>query len=317
MFKKIASSVTTLFLLNICSLIHAAPWFTGPILAPGGKTIPLGHVNIEFYGFATRVTGTYDNHGKKINTSLFESEQANPIISYGLADWVDAQLSLHYTFNQSQGFRGQHIADTSIVLGFQALTQKPGSWIPNLRIALQEIFPTGRIAGLNPTDKGTGVTGAGANQSVVSLNFQDLTQFSNVHYLRTRLSLAYLYGHPYSLTKTDDFVGPIVPKGDIKPGELVSADLAGEFTMTQNWVAVMEAYSFYHTASSFRGTAGIDENGQLTAIGHNALYEVTLAPALEYNFTENYGLIGGVWFTTNGKSAPVFTSLVLAFNAFW
>jgi len=42
-----------------------------------------------------------------------------------------------------------------------------------------------------------------------------------------------------------------------------------------------------------------------------------LAPALEYNFSGNVGLIGGVWFPLSGKNTSHYMTYVLALNTYW
>lgn len=314
--KLFASIITHFLFIALFNTTYASPWFTGPLLAPAGRTVPLGHANFEAYGFSTDKSHVFDNQGKKHKVPGFYSTQISPILTYGLTNSIDVQWSLPYSINRSQLHTGHNIGDTSITLGYQALKQKPGSWIPDLRITLQEIFPTGRGENLNPFDFGVDVTGSGTYQTVGALNFQKLFQFSELHYLRTRLSLAYLHGQPYTIENTLDITLE-KPKGVIEPGNLMSIDVAAEYTFDQNWVGVMEAYAFYHTSSSFAGNAGIDENGQLIQTGNDPLYNITLAPAVEYNFTQQYGLIAGPWFVVYGRNSSVFTSLVVAFNAYW
>ncbi len=315
MIKKTLNTIlATLF---VCGLAHSAPWYTGPLLAPAGRTIPLGHADFELYGFSTHRTTVFDNKGKKIHVPALESLQGNPLLTYGLADWVDVQLSIPFTKNHTLRKTGEHIGDTSLLLGFQAHKQQPGTVIPDLRITLQEIIPTGRFDNINPTDKGTGVTGGGDYQDVLTLNFQELAQLNEIHYLRTRLSLAYMHSHPHTINGTTGIGGGSDTHGVETAGNLISVDLASELTVTQHWVAVMEMYYVRHQAAKFKGTAGFDEDGVLEKVGIPQLEEFSLAPAIEYNFSAHYGIVAGVWFAVQGKNAPIFTSTVIAFNAYW
>lgn len=310
--------VTLCILLSSCNLAYSSPWFTGPLLAPAGITVPLGHANFEIYGFSTSRSAIFDKNGKKIHVPTLESWQTNPLLTYGLANNIDVQLSVPFTRNHTLGQAAQHIGDTSILLGFQAMKQHPGSVLPNLRVTLQEVIPTGRFDYLNPTDKGVGVTGGGDFQSVLTLTFQELTQLTELHYLRTRLALAYMYSCPHPIHGKSGLGGGPLTRGREYPGDLISADLAGELTLTQQWVAVMEMYYMINQKTSFRGTTGYDENGLLIpTLGNPQLEELSLAPAIEYNFTANYGVIAGVWLAVQGRNAPVFTSAVIAFNAYF
>lgn len=305
-----------LFLLLTPLQTSASPWFTGPILAPSGKTIPRGHVNLETYAFYTENEGVYNRHWRLIHSPGGSSTQANPIFAYGLTDWMDIQYNLPYVINHDRGHTGHHIGDLSATLGFQALEQKDYKWRPDLRVTLQEIFPTGRFEQLNPTNEGTDGTGVGSYQTVVALNFQHLLPIYSF-YLRTRLSLSYLNASGLNIRGHNSYGGNADTNGHIKPGNLYSADLAGEFSLTQNWVLVMEGYYFNRSASHFSGFSGIDRQGLPLVIGYRDVQEVSIAPAIEYNFSENYGIIAGVWLSVRGKDAPDFISTVVAFNAYW
>lgn len=315
MQKKINVLFTITMLIScFYKVAYAGPWFTGPLLAPAGRTVPLGHFNFEMYAFDTNLTGEYDATGKKIKIPPFKSLQYNPLFTYGLADNVDAEISVPYTINNSVGKRAEHIGDTTVILGFQALRQQPKSWVPNIRMVLAEVIPTGRYDNLNPTDLGTGITGAGCYQTILGVRFQDLSQFSETHYLRTRLALSYVYADPDKTTGKSGFGGTLTTRGHIKPGNTMGVDLAGEFTVTQNWVAVMEVYYIYHQESQFTGQ---DPYLGKLLIHHPAFFTTSIAPAIEYNFSKHFGVIGGVWLTVKGKNSPAFSSAVIAFNTYW
>ena len=315
--RKIKSLlVTSIMALMVCNAFSASPWFTGPLLAPAGKTIPAGHFNIETYGFFTKNIGVYNRHWKLVHTGSSDSTVLNPLLSYGLADRVDVQFSLPYIINHSFEATGKHIGDTSALLGLQLWEQKESRWSPNIRFTIQEIIPTGRFENLNPNSNGTDGTGIGSYQTVLGLNFQHLLPLG-AHYLRTRLSLGYLHAQPVTVHGLNSFGGNAFTKGSVTPGNMSTVDLAGEFTITQNWVAVMEGYYFNRDRTTFRGYTGVNSKGLPLIIGHNLMAEISLAPAIEYNFSPNFGIIAGVWYSVRGKDAADFKSTVIAFNAYW
>jgi hypothetical protein len=127
MFKKL------LLLLFFTKIAFASPWFTGPLLAPAGKTIPAGHINFEPYGFYTEYPAGFRNI------------EVTPIFTAGIFNFMDLQASLPYDYSWSNGQHGNGIGDFGIALGFQALRQKENNWLPDLRIVLQELIPTGRF----------------------------------------------------------------------------------------------------------------------------------------------------------------------------
>ena len=304
-----------LLILSVSS--HAEPWFTGPILAPAGKTTPRGHVNLENYVFYSENIGEFNRHWRLIHTLSGQSYQENPVLSYGLADRVDFQFSLPYAVNRNKGKTAHHIGDTAATLGIQVFQQNQSLWKPNLRLTLQQVFPTGRYEDLNPTNEGTDGTGLGSYETSLGLNFEHLSLIARDYYLRTRLSLNYLFASTTSIRGLNNYGGNQVTNGRVNPGDMMSVDLAGEFALTQHWVGVMEAYFVYRNGATFRGAPGIKEDGLPLQIGSGDVVELSFAPAIEYNFSEKYGVIAGVWFSEIGKDAPDFRSIVVALNIYW
>ncbi|CEK10436.1 transporter family protein [Legionella hackeliae] len=321
MFKNFIKLSTTSLLAFCCfssSLTWAGgPWFTGPLLAPAGHTIPRGHTNLEVYGFYTDNEGIYTRHWKLIHTPRSESIVGNPIFSHGLTDKLDIQYGIPYVYNKNQGASAQGLGDTSVALGYQLLEQKGSSWRPDLRVTVQEIIPTGKFETLNPLNNGADATGLGSYQTGIAFNFQHLRQIGETHYLRTRLSLNYLHAYDVDIEGASSFGGTTQTLGTINPGSLFTADLAAEFTLTQNWVAVMEGYYASRAATRFRGFIGNDAQGNPASIGHGDIEEITLSPAIEYNFSPNIGIIAGPWFTVSGRETTKFISYVAAINAYW
>lgn len=307
------------FIYTFSSQGFAGPWFTGPILAPAGHTIPKGHTNLEIYGLDVHTDGQYDPSGKLIHRPLFKSFVANPILTHGFTDWLDVQLTLPYVFNATRGVNYNRLTDINAALGFQLVEQKGSPKRADVRILVQETFPTGKYEGLNPQKLGTDSTGLGSYQTQVGLDFQYLLEVFNSHYLRTRLILSHLYTSPVQVHGLSSYGGTPTTKGRISSGEENNADLAFEFTLTQNWVAVMEGTISQGSSTLFNGVLDFGNIGgpQSANIGSGSYRQTALAPALEYNFNANVGLIGGVWFPVSGKNTSHFTTYVLALNAFW
>ncbi len=308
--------ITAFTVLN-CIPASADPWFTGPLLAPSGVNTALGSFSLETYGYYTQNIGAYNRHMKLSSTTASYTTQISPTIYYGLADRVDTEFNLPYAINRSQKTAGRYIGDVSALLGFQLQEQKEARWRPNIRLTLQEVFPTGPYEQLNPANKGTDGTGLGSYQTELALNFQHLISFSENYSLCTILSLSYLNAQPVQITGLNSYGGNTKTRGKINPGNSMSIDLAGQLSLTKNWVAVMEGYYIIQQGTKFRGFTGADARGLAPAIGYPGYKELSLAPAIEYNFNETYGIIAGMWYSANGKNSPRFKSTIIAFNASW
>ncbi|KTD23681.1 hypothetical protein E3983_06595 [Legionella israelensis] len=315
--KKICSVVLLSSCFSQASLSQNGPWFTGPLLAPAGHIIPTGHTNVEIYGIHTENDGIFNRHGKLIHTPTNSSTILNPLLSHGLSDYVDIQISVPYTYNSNLGEHSNGFTDNSVILGFQLLEQKNSRWRPDLRVSLNEILPAGKYDQLNPGRNGTDAKGLGSYQTSIGFHFQHLLPVFKTHYLRTRLSLNHIYASKVKIHGLSTYGGAVNTNGRIRPGNFSSIDLAGEFTLTQHWVAVMEGFAAYRQGTQFKGFRGTTATGMPASIGHGTVQFISLAPAIEYNFNANYGIIAGVWFDLKGKETVKFVSPMVAFNAFW
>jgi hypothetical protein len=269
------------------------------------------------YTFYTLDTGRYNNRGKWIHTLTDNSKVLNPVFSHGILNNVDIQYSVPYVFNRNHGKEKHDFGDPAVTLGYQFLRQKDSKWLPNLRVTLQEIIPIGEYKQLEPSLNGTDATGIGSYQTAFGLNFQHLAKWSEEHYLRTRFVVNYIAARVVDVHGLSVYGGTPFTEGRIKPGAMWTADLAGEFTLTQNWALVMEGFTSHRQATHFKGTVGEVSDGRPGSIGRGAQVLYTLAPAIEYNFTSTIGLLAGTWFTVRGHNATHFNTYVVALNMFW
>ncbi|MBA2655635.1 MAG: transporter [Tatlockia sp.] len=297
--------IKSLLLYFFSSAALAAPWFTGPLLAPAGRTIPTGHFNFEPYSFYTDYAGGFRNY------------ELTPIMTAGLNSFMDVQASLPYDNSWLKSQHGDGFGDFNIGLGFQLFTQKEGSLMPDLRIVVQETIPTGRYDLLNPQKNLTDQTGMGSYQSMLSFNSQKLFVFKNEHYLRGRLSVSITSPNSVYVQGLNTYGGNPATEGRVYPGDNYAVDLASEFTLTQNWVVVMEGLYVHSNSTRFRGNPGILSDGTKGSVGGSSSESASLAPALEYNFSSHLGIIGGVWFSVTGPHAAKFTSITVAVNYYF
>ncbi|MGL5742328.1 MAG: hypothetical protein ACRCXC_07135 [Legionella sp.] len=316
MSQKVKTLLTSVCIVLFSQMACADPWFTGPILAAAGHTIPRGHTNLEVYGFDTFVNGQYNNSGHVVSTPLFKSVSLLPLLTHGFTDWLDVQIAVPSVFNSTKGESYNRIADTSLGIGLQFVEQRKHQYLPDIRFFVQETFPTGKYENLNPELLGTDATGLGSYRTLLALNFQYLAEVYAQHYIRTRLILSRTYYSSVQVMGFDSFGGSEITNGTADLGTDNNIDLAFEYTLTQNWVAVMEGYYSDGTPILFDGVFTPTRKGHnLNISGH--FYEVGLAPAIEYNFTSNVGVIGGVWFPVAGQNTSHFLTYVMAINAYW
>lgn len=293
------------------------PWMTGPLLAPSGNTIPKNNLNVETYLFGTDNNGVYNSRSKVVPVPATTIISPSVILSYGLTNWMDITLSVPYDFKERQGRSFNGIGDTGIVFGFQALRSKAGSWLPNLRLTIEELFPSGRYENLDPNNLGVDAIGAGSYQTSFGADFQQLHQFENEKYLSTRLALLYTIPNSTHVNGFNSYGGGFDTNGTVDPGNVFSTDLGFEYTLTQNWVPAFDVLYTNSRSTHFNGVTGVATTGLPAINTVPSGDQISLAPALEYNFSAKLGIIGGVWFSVYGKNSEKFTSSVVALNYYF
>jgi hypothetical protein len=293
-----------------------APWFTGPLLAPSGHTIPPGHVNIEPYVFFTVTTGTYNSHWHSHSAPNFYSTNLQIPIQVGLAPRLDFQFVPQAFYNVKQGEHSTQFGDMPFAFDVQLLQDTPGTWQPAIKLSLWVNFPFGKYKHLNPHKNGTDGVGSGSWLPGVSLVFSRLFNTSQDHFFAPRLAFSYYVPYVVYVKGYNVYGGGDGTKGKAYPGNTFSVDFGFEYNLNQRWGIAMDAVYSHKNKTRFSGKVGESAPGVPASVGGPSSEQFSLAPALEYNWNINVGLIGGVWFTVAGRNAGQFTSGVLALNIY-
>lgn len=319
MFRKIG--VTVIALLLVTSVFAKSenqnpegPWLTGPILAPAGHVVPEGHTNWEPYLFVTDDFGVYGANWRARSLPTTITESPNLVLTRGLGKRWDFETIVPYNFNQERNQSDSAFADVSLMIGYQAIDVPMDSPWPQLRMVLVETVPSGEYNNRSATKSGTDITGAGSFQTGIQANFQKYYRFFGTHFLRTRLSLVYTVPSDVHLNGFNSYGGGFGTDGNMNLGNIFSADLGLEYTLTKHWVPALDFTYSNVDKSIFTGQRGVTNDGKVAALSTKQRENFTLAPALEYNFSANLGIIAGVWFTVAGKDTSDFTSYVVALN---
>jgi len=316
LFPVCVKLIICAFLLVVKAAYSSSPWFTGPLFALPGQTVPKGHINVEPYFFYIDNFARFNQSRKSRDISDIHVASIVPFFSYGLTDFMDIQALFFYSNASRFNTKSISISDTNIQLGFRTLKQKGMSPV-DLRVTVAHIFPTGKYKNLRYDRFGTDAMGLGSHQTVLGLNFQRLDYITPEHALRSRLNIIGQFARKVQVEGLNSYGGGIGTKGMVKPGSLFQADLAFEYQLTQNWVPVFEILYTTRQQSTFIGNPGRTPFGDVTRVGRGESDVLSLAPAIEYNFNANIGIISGVWFPINGRNSNNFLSGIIAVNFFY
>lgn len=290
-----------IFFILTPSLFAATPWFTGPLLANSGTTVSRNHLLSQTAIYYLMNTGQFLNGritnptGEQINASALQFE------TLGITDALDGQIYSSFNHNEVGGVVFNGIGDTIVTLGYQLFRQS-APLIPNFRLSIQETVPTGRF-NTDPLAEASEVVGVGSYLTNIGLNFSQQNEIRPGYDIQSTLNLNYLYASPIPISA----IG-----GHLSPGNLISIDFALEASLTKNWAIVIETYCSHKTQSALTySSSPAQAQPFLTSFNTPSINLVSLAPAIEYNFSENFGIIAGNWFSIGGKNRPIFSSPAL------
>ncbi len=309
----LALAIITPLLADGPSDAPSAPWFTGSLLSSSGSTNGLNVWNFQPYVSWRTSPRQYDNNWSLAPVAALHGQSAYFALSYGLTSWLDIEFDT--VWHQLRCAR-QHSAgpgDSLISLNMQVMEDRGCK--PDLLISLYEMLPTGSFNRLHHETVIVGARGNGCFQPVIGLYTQKVFHYTPKRVYRLRGNIDVFLPGKARVNGFNAYGGGEDTQGSVLITTTVSAIFAYEIQLTQNWVFATD-WTYSHSGSSkFKGTAGTDPDGLPAVIGFPSADLFTVAPAIEYNFSENYGLLGGIWVTLAGRNNYAFIGGLLSFNA--
>jgi hypothetical protein len=287
------------------TLLHDNGW-TGSLLAPSPAVIAQGVLGVEPYVLDKRGAGSFDNNG--ILHSLPKgSDQLRSFTSlqYGVTESFSVQIVPSFAHVLEDG-GASGLADLPVRVKYRWTKGGDTLWFPAVTTTLGINFPVGRYQRLNQTADGFG---NGAYTASAQLLLQSLF-LTGTHANRMRLwatlnaPLGSVTLHGISSYGTDaHFTGWAVPG---RAGEL---GLADEFALDRHWVLALDAVEDISKATHLHDAIRpiVDRTGE----------SFSVAPAVEYNFSRQVGVIVGAQFTLMGRNSSSAVIPQVAVNMFF
>jgi hypothetical protein len=291
------------------------PWFTGPLIAPTYAVIPLGHINYEPYLDVTATTGSYNQHWNVVKAPTLYSTTLQPFVQIGLGYKMDFQIAPTVSYNYCHHAASWAFGDFPLILDIQLLEPRPkADWRPYVKLILTEIFPTGKYRRLNPHKNGTDSGGKGSYVTEIGIVTGKMFRPTKHFFINTRFLVQYAFPSAVQLKGFNAYGGGYGTNAHFFPGQSLDLDFGLELTMTKNWVLACDFIGLWEKKDHFSGNPGKNADGTVASLGSKASIQYSIAPAVEYNWSDNLGVIGGVWFTLTGRNASRFWSAQLAIN---
>lgn len=288
------------------------PWYTGPLLTPSANMMPPGYGNVQPYLFIIDSYASFDS--ERVSRSNKSSEiTLNPSLSmqFGITTTMDISLAVQGFGNWQYEESGGGYGDMGITVGWPITRQ--GLYLPAIKFTLSQSFPTGRYQHLSTNGYGLSGTGAGAWSTRFGLAITKLLFWNTQHPLNTRLFVGYTVSTPVTVHGFNSYGGGYGTKGRVHPGGSFEIDLGLEVALTQNWVLANDLVYTFQNATHFSGNPGTaTPGGAVASVGGPYSDNLSLAPAIEYNFSPNLGLLFGTQFSVYGRSSSNFASAIMS-----
>ncbi len=282
-------------------------WWTGPLLAPSAGSLPRGHMLIEPYVYDVAQYGNFNGNGAVNGVPHSNGFGSLTYIIYGLGNRLSVGAIPVFAYNtvaNGPNSTGLKFGDFAVQMQYQIVPYRPGKWIPMTAINVGETFPTGRYDRLG--DRAADGVGSGANATTVSLYTQTYFWMPNGRILRFRLNASQSFSGTANVTGVSVYGTPEDFRGYAKPGNGFTIDVAQEYSITRNWVFAVDEVYHHSGNTQVVGTNGVTNSGQSTTY--------YLAPAIEYNWTPNAGVIAGLRLVPAGTNTAATVTPVMAIN---
>jgi len=326
MYRKI-SSILALLLTSCVSLYAESdakqevtckegyePWYTGPIVAASANCLYPGEWNVQPYLYFQDTYGMYDQHWGFHSVEETFSVISTCSVQTGITNWMDTILNIGTTYNQKEHRDAFGFMDLGWNVGFQIVRQKKKTFIPSIKVGMSQLFPTGKYENLSPDKLGIDAMGGGSYTTRFFLNISKVQYWWIRHPLAWRLNFAYHHFTDVTVHGFNAYGGGYGTKGKVKLGYLFSSTFSFEYSFTQRWVLALDTVFVKGGKTKFSGNPGTNADGSVASNTLGDKWQVSLAPALEYNISENGGFIAGFWATADGNNASAFMSGVISFT---
>ena len=285
-------------------------WWTGPLLAPSPATLPQGHALLEPYLFDVITSGPTAHDFGSLTYLL-----------YGVTDRVTAGLIPRFGYNQPSGEPSSSavgFGDLTLQAGYGVTEYQDGRSTPAVSVVVQETLPTGGYDRLSRASDGFG---AGAYTTTLAVYSQDYFWMPNGRILRGRLDLSYAFSSSVSVQGLSVYGTGDGFSGRAYPGNSFTADAAGEYSVTSNWVLALDMV-YQHNANT-RASGSFPGGSAPVAAGTMAVpyqsesgssWSIIFAPAVEYSFSSAVGVITGVRIIEIGRNITSSVTPAVAVN---
>ncbi|WP_229839565.1 hypothetical protein [Sphingomonas glacialis] len=286
-------------------------WFTGSLEASSPALSKAGTLALEPYIIYQINTGAYDNHGHH-GTVAHDVDQLQAVIvlKYAVTDRLSIQAlpSFDHVSNDQGSSSGLGLGDLPLELEYRFKDENGRTGSPSITGSIGINLPTGDYQHLSNQLNGIGSGAYSAKQGIV---VESLFDTRGGHPVRVRLfASVYEPLAPTSIRDASVYGTDAGFRGRAKPGVSGQVGVAAGYAIDQRWVLALDVVQNY--VARYRLT-GVDRTSDPVAAYGRDRSTTALAPAVEYNWSANAGLIAGVEFSVAGRNTSSYIAPQIAF----
>ena len=288
------------------------PYYTGPLLTPSCAMIPPGDIMIQPYVFISDNYAAFNKHRESVSlpSSLVSLVLQPVIFQIGITPTVDSTIQYAGVMNWQNDRFGWGFTDLQTTIGFVIAREQ--LYVPQFKFTITETFPTGKYNNLHTDGLGLNGIGGGSYATEFGFGFSKILFWSTVHPFRIRGYFGYVISTNVHIKNFNSYGGGFGARGTVYPGNVVKGDFGFEWSLTQRWVLAGDVVYKATNITKFTGNPGRLADGTPSSVGTGYRDNLSLAPAIEYNWSDTMGFIGGAWFSVYGRNSLNFAQAVLS-----
>jgi hypothetical protein len=271
-------------------------WWTGPLVTYSARSLPKGHALIEPY--------LYD-----VSTRDSDTVHSFTYFLYGLTDKLTVGVAPDFAWSSVKNGRdssGPHLGDVTLRAQYSLVQMDAEKSVPDIALAVLQNLPTGKYDRLGRASDGFG---AGGYATTLAAYSQMLWWMPTGRLLRTRLDIMETFTPTVPVKDASVYGTGAGFLGHAAPGNQFSAQIGLEYSLTREWVLASDLFYIHNDPTV---TAGAQGALPVTLNSRNSDI-FGYAPAIEYNWTANIGVIAGVrvFAPTHNSRAAVTPAIAL------
>jgi len=291
---------------------NAAPnqWFTGSLEAPSPALPKAGMLALEPYEVIQSNTGIFGGDGAHHSVANdTATAETLLVIKYALTDHltIEALPAISHSWANHASPTGTTFGDLPIELEYRVSDGNYRNGAPSVTFDVGVTAPTGNYDHLDRPLDGVGVGAWILKEGVVVQSLFD-TWHNHPVRLRAWASAFQPLDDP-GVTGLSVYGTTAGFHGAASPGASAQIGLAGGYALDRHFVLALDLVDTYADGFKLNGVDAAEGAIKTHAPIQNSF---ALAPALEYNWSADAGLIFGMEFTAAGRNTPSYVAPQIA-----